>query len=158
MNAFSQSLIKKITSDARTLVERIEANQGFVIDEGGKIKHEWLQVCDKVFFGTWFVDGVKSGKIRPVVAKLDGKHSKHLRIKCGMPFDGYDIAYIAVANSVSAPKYIVTEDIDFWEPTEKVAKEERKQTIKAKRQGCVCKYLSGLEITVGTVAHGLAEL
>lgn len=106
MNAFSQSLIKKVTSDARTLVERLDANQGFAIDEGGKIKHEWLQVCDKVFFGTWFVDGVKSGKIRAVVAKLDGKHSKHLRIKCGMPFDGYDIAYIAVANSVSAPKYI----------------------------------------------------
>jgi hypothetical protein len=158
MNAFSQSLIKKMTTNARTLIEKIELNQGFAIDEGGKIKHEWLQVCDKVYFGTWFVDALKSGKIRAVVAKLDQQHSKKLRITCGMPAAGYDMAYIAVANSVAPPKYIVSEDIDFWEPSAKDGAEAKKQEIKTKRQGCVCKYLEGLGIIVGTIDQALAEL
>jgi hypothetical protein len=157
MNLFNQSLIKKEATGARTLVERIESTHGFVIDEGGQIEHQWLETCDKAYFGTWLVEGLKGGRIRKVVAVLEKQHRKKLRIDCGMPTKRAELTYVAVANSVDNLKYIVTEDIDFWEPSAKKADETRKQAIKTARSGCVSKYLQTLGIAVGTVAQGLSE-
>src|SRR5258708_790340 len=158
MNVFSQNLIRNEIADTRTLIEWIETTRGFAIDAGGKIKHQWLITCDKTFFGTWFIEGLKAGRIRQVVAKLDERHSRHLRINCGMPTAGFELTYVAVANVVDGLKYIVTDDIDFWEPSAKKKNEKTKQAIKAGRTGCVYKYTRSIGIAVGTVSQALAEV
>lgn len=158
MNLFSGSLIQDEITDARTLVERIKSSHGFAIDVGGKIQHQWLETCDKTFFGQWFVEGLKAGWIRQVAAKTGEADAKKLRIGCGMPSARHELAYIAVANVVTPPRYIVTDDIDFWEPKAKAADEKRKQEIKTRREGCVCQHLRKMKIVVGTVAQALAEL
>src|SRR5438552_1114140 len=100
MNQFSRSLVRNENTDARTLVEMIDATHGFVIDEGGKIKHQWLETCDQTYFGPWFIEGVKGGRIRKVVASLAKRHQKKLQLDCGMPIQRAEITYVAVANAV----------------------------------------------------------
>jgi len=158
MNAFSQSLIRRQATEARAVIELIGGTHGFAIDEKGRIQHQWLETCDQVFFGPWFVDALKSGKIRVVAAHLEANHKKKLRIDCGMPSARFEMEYVAVANRVLPPKYIVTDDIDFWEPRAKKSTEQRKQAIKTKRTGCVCEYLAALDIRIGTVSQALADL
>jgi hypothetical protein len=158
MNLFSRSLIRQEETNARTIVERIESTHGFAIDAGGKIKHQWLETCDKVYFGTWFVEALKAGRIREVVAKLPRQHEKHLRIRCGMPTGRAELTYVAVSNAVVLPRHIVTEDIDFWEPSAKAADEKTKQDFKNGRTGCVCRYLRLIGVTVATIQQALGEL
>jgi len=158
MNLFSESLIRDEVTDTRTLVEKIKSGHGFAIDVGGKLQHQWLETCDKTYFSQWFVEGLKGGWIRQVAAKIEKADEKKLKISCGMPSARHEFAYVAVANVVTPPKYIVTDDIDFWEPKEKGADEKRKQETKAKRKGCVCQHLRKMKIVVGTVPQALAEL
>lgn len=158
MNLFNQGVIEDETTDARQLVEKIEATHGFAIDAGGKIRQQWLETCDSVYFGTWFTEGLKTGRIHQVAPTISQADAKHLRITCGMPRARFEFTYVAVANRVTQPRYIVTEDIDFWEPKAKTASHERKEAIKATRTGCVCKHLGQMGIAVGTVAQGLVDL
>lgn len=155
MNSFSGSLIAKVNSPARSLVERIQSTYGFVIDAGGKVQQQWLATCDQVYFRQWFSDALKLGTIRLVAAKLPQQHAKHLRITCGMPTK--DFPFVTVANAAQ-PHYVVSEDIDFWEPTYKQCDEETKARTKANRQGCVCRYLKRIGVTVGTVNQASGDL
>jgi len=158
MNLFSESLIRGEITDTRTLVEKIKLSHGFAIDVGGKVQHQWLETCDKTYFSEWFFQGLKAGWIRPVSARIEKADEKQLKIGCGMPSARHELAYIAVANVVPPPRYVVTDDIDFWEPKAKDADEKRKHEIKVKRKGCVCQHLRKMKIVVGTVTQALAEL
>lgn len=156
MNAFTKSMITQSSTDAYSVVEQIRQGHGFVIDSGDLIKTQWIETCGKVF-GEWFVTQVQAGRIRMVEPKLDSGHRKHLRKDCGMPMRR-EVIYISVAAATDI-RYIVTEDIDFWEPAAKQRDEKAKARIRARREGLVCRYLSKhLQIRIGTPTMALSDL
>lgn len=160
MALFSQSTIRGQTSNVTLLVDKIKAGPKFAIDTGGKIQHQWLETCGPRRgqpFYEWFVQGLKDGYIRTVTAALGRHHLKYLEGKCGFPNDRFESTYIAVAN-VTEQRYVVTEDIHFYEPRHKYAGAATKTAAKLKRDGRVCRYLSKLNISVGTVDRALEEL
>lgn len=158
MCAFTESLIRKTDTRERAVVQRLEISHGFAIDHTGQIKHQWFETCGANVFGEWFIQGLKGGKIVEVRASLDKQHKKKLQQDCGMPTKRAEMMYVAVAN-VTALKYIVTNDIDFWEPKAKrQGNHEMHEQIKLKRSGAVSKYLKSMKIRVGTPAMALTEL
>lgn len=158
MHAFTKSLIKNDAAEERQLVEMLTQTHGFAIDTTGKMENQWLETCGRNVFGEWLIQGLKNGTIRKVEADLPEDHRKKLQQSCGMPIKR-EIMYVAVANA-TVLRYIVTNDIDFWDPkSKKQGKAERHQKIKQERLGAVCKYLArSMTITVGTPGMALAEL
>ena len=158
MHAFTKSLINKTDTHDKQLIEKLEKSHGFVIDTAGKMQHQWLETCGHMVFGEWLVQGLKGGIIRPVQADLPNNHKKKLQQDCGMPVKR-EIMYVAVANA-TALRYIVTNDIDFWDPkSKKQGKADQHDKIKRERRGAVCNYLAkSLKIYVGTTTMALAEL
>jgi hypothetical protein len=158
MHAFTKSLINKDGSTDKQLVEKLEKSHGFVIDSGGKMQHQWLETCGRVVFGEWLVKGLREGIVRQVQEDLPNNHKKKLQQGCGMPVKR-EIMYVAVANATKA-RYIVTNDIDFWDPkSKKQGNEAQHKKIKEERRGDVCRYLAkSMDIRVGTAAMALAEL
>lgn len=157
MAAFTKSLIHDTTSDERSIVERIRTNHGFVVDEQGQMQNQWFETCGLLLFGEWFIQQLREGTVRKVFAKLDQVHKKRLRNDCRMP-PKREMFYVSVA-AVTQKRYIVTEDIDFWEPTAKLLDQATKAKIRSRRAGRVCKYLKKeCKITVATSLMALAEL
>lgn len=158
MRMFSQDFIAEQESASRLLVEAILRTTGLVIDIGGKIQHEWFATCGDNFFKEWFLQQLKVGLIRHVSPEIATHHKSKLVKQYGFPTDGYDLVYVAVSN-VTTIKYIVTDDIDFFDPTLKCANKGTKDKAKEKRNGPVCKYLrNAMGIRVGIAGHALNEL
>ena len=159
MALFSKSRILEEVSSARTLIERSKEPGSFAIDSGGKIENQWLTTCGSKPgspFYEWFYQRLKEGVIRPLSGTLHKDDKKHLRIDCGFPNDRFEITYVEVAN-VSKTRYVVTEDIHFFEPSLKCDSESKKSKAKETRAGRVCVYLRKLNIRVGTIEHALVE-
>jgi hypothetical protein len=158
MKMFSHDFLAERDSESRQLIEKALHRHGLVIDIGGKIQHEWLATCGGLFFKEWFIQQMKLGLIRQVKPKIEVQHKKKLVIGHGMPTDGYDLVYVAVSN-VTVTRYIVTEDIDFFDPALKLADRNTKDKAKEKRNGPICKYLrNAMGIRVGLPTHAIAEL
>lgn len=84
--------------------------------------------------------------------------NRPLRIDCGFPSDPFEFTYIEVASSTEE-RYIVSEDMHFYEPSLKKASSKKKRAIMTKRQGCVSKYLLGeLDILVALRDIASAEI
>jgi len=93
-----------------------------------------------------------------VKASLAEEHKRALVLGLGFPKRGYDIAYVGAANATQK-KYIVTEDIDFFDPTHKKSSHEKKEKIRQARDCGVCLYLRRkLQITIGTPLQATREL
>ena len=153
---FYSDYLRGFDSPSRITVEQSIARLGIVVDEGGRIQHEWFGVCPGPFLREWFLEQVKLGRIRLVKSHIELHHKKKLKNDLGFPAD--DFTYIAVAN-VTQIRYIVTDDIDFHDPKLKCADHRRKLDAKETRRGAVCSYLrSHMRITVGTPAHAIREL
>ena len=155
---FTDAYLQETDSASRFLVEKLVAVHGIVVDEGGKIQCQWFQTCNQPFVQEWFFERVRDGSIRLVRPTVEPKHRKKLVNDLGFPPTGFELTYIWVANATSV-RYILTEDIDFFDPTLKKAEQAAKKYAKEKRRGQVCKYLRDkMDITVGTVAHAETEL
>ncbi len=160
MKGFTFNYIREEVCPARSLVEKIERTSGFAIDRGGKLRQQWLDTCGNRSgspFFEWFFQKVKEGVIREVDATLHHHRKKALWNDCGLPRDRYEITYIEVAN-VTDERYLVSEDIRFFDPTLKLADEDAKTYAKTNRRGRVCQYLKTMDICVGTVDHALDQL
>jgi hypothetical protein len=72
--------------------------------------------------------------------------------------EAWNEVYVGVAN-MTERRYIVTEDMDFFDPKHKKSGHETKERIKKERNCAVCAYLrKHLSIVVGTPLHAQAEL
>lgn len=157
MQGFTRSRIIETASDDRTVVELIAESHSFAIDVGGKMQNQWLETCGATYFGEWFFQNLREGVIKPVAAKLHESHKKKLAIECGMP-QKREIFYVAVA-VVTQKRYIVTRDMDFWEPKDKESDSGTREKIQLSRKGCVCRYLrKTLGVTVATPSMARQEL
>ena len=158
IKAFNDDYARNVDSTERVLIERIARTIGFVVDVGGKIKHQWFDLCRSVFLQEWYVANLYHGVIREVSPKNDARHRKKLVNDLGFPAKGFDLDYIFVANA-GTTRYILTEDMDFFDPSLKLADDKAKMRAKHERKGAVCRYLSKeMDICVGTASHAYEDL
>lgn len=127
------------------------------------ILHEWNSTCKNDILSSWITDGIKLGKIKYVDPSLDRNIIKKLHINYGLPKKNNgktsrDIEYIKCAN-VTSIKYILTYDIDFFDPRLKTAHERTKKNAKENRTGRLCRFLEKeLNIIVGLPSHCISDL
>jgi hypothetical protein len=166
MALFAKSFLPTLAAEtkvaeAKQLVDKIHLTIGFALDSGGKIEHQWSTTCGWKAgnpFREWFVQALKQGRIQLVVPAFPEQHKKKLRIDLGFPDDRFEQTYIGVAN-VTTIRYIVTEDMHFFEPKHKDADEQTKRRSRDERQGSVCRFLRRhMNIRVGMPAHAWQEL
>lgn len=109
-----------------------------VIDDGGHIKQQYTESrrgFGEQLFNIFFEDGVLSGKIHLVPSGGSGNLRRRL-LAAGLPRKELPYFYAAAASKAG---YIVSNDIDFFDPTLKRANEAAKARAKARRNGCVCR-------------------
>jgi hypothetical protein len=114
----------------------VDENQGHPI-----ILHEWKSCAShsnsELALDAWIADLMQRGKIKLFPFNKDLSLSSAL-IKFGVPKE--DIKYIKLACGIPA-HLIITNDIDFHDPTEKKSPEDRKKKIMKSKKGDVCKYI-----------------
>ena len=158
MSRFGQDMLASDQSLSGLLVERLVASHGLVIDYGGKIEHEWFTQCTHPLFREWYIQNLKLGHIRVVKGLIADEHKRALQTRLGFPKRGYDIVYVKVANDTQK-KYIVTDDLDFFDPKHKKSSHDTRERIKKQRDCGVCAYLDKrMGIKVGTPAHASVDL
>ncbi|MBI1956741.1 MAG: hypothetical protein HYS38_10135 [Acidobacteria bacterium] len=158
MRQFNEDTRANTRGPAKLLVDGIADSLGFAVDEGRKIEQQWLTTCQGLFLQEWFISQLYHGHIRAVRPTIQEQHKKKLHLKLGFPPSGYDRVYIGVAN-VTQTRYIVSGDMDFYDPKLKQANENAKSRARDARCGAVCQYLKNkMKIAVGTITHALGEL
>lgn len=123
------------------------------VDNGGKIEQEWCEQGIYEMISAWITDQIKTGKIIALSASLGRGKINKIFHEYGLDRTEKDIEYIKVAN-VTAFKYILSEDIHFYDPKKKQANHITKEKIKNRRNGRLQKYLAKeLKITVASLRH-----
>jgi len=138
-----------------SVLTEITQNFGLAISE--IIEHEWRKMFNEQYMNEWLTDEIKRGHIRYVNPFMDPSEIKIIRTKFGLN-DSRDRNYIKCAN-VTVIKYILTHDIDFFDPKKKKSnKIERSRTMN-QRKGCLCRYLKKVHgITIGMIEHCCNDL
>ena len=118
------------------------------------IEWEWKSTCPGLVLVEWLTDQIKKGRIVYVTEeKVPRNVMTTLIQKYGFPVKSRDRRYISCAYGTDT-KYILSEDIDFFDPKAKCASEKMKRRVKTLRGGALCKYLKKeLGITVGCLCH-----
>lgn len=157
MQEFLHEFLANVMGTARGVVEALGSGIGLAIDSGGKIRHEWFTTCENPYFKEWYAQARYLGKIREVKPEISEQHKKALQ-RLGLPNNSYDRVYISVANA-TATRYILSSDIDFFDPCLKHSNEKAKCRARDDRQGKLCRYLhKEMKIRVGTAIHAYAEI
>jgi hypothetical protein len=158
MCAFTKSMIQKADTAYTRLIESAMTATGLAVDDKDQIVQQWLDTCGQQVFGEWLVRQLTAGLVRPVATELEKRHINKLRKDFGFPASRYEATYILVAHA-SDPHMLVTEDIDFHDPTAKVQGSARRAQIMAEKCGPVCRYLRRtLKISVCSAEEALVAL
>jgi hypothetical protein len=118
-----------------------------IIDEKGHIRHEWTESCcgqQDEFLKQWINNRIVENKIQERPTKSNSAIRVRLR-EFGVPPKDHKYFYLAVANKSDA---IASDDIDFYDPTEKTSSSARKEKIKNNRRGPVCKFFQKQNIFI----------
>lgn len=93
-----------------------------IIDDGDQIENEWKSLVCHDWFDIWFSRMLTEEKIKMVTAKSCPQLAA-LLTKHGFPKNSRDIWYIRTAKSFlksnNATCFLITEDLDFFDPTKK---------------------------------------
>lgn len=120
-----------------------------------KVLAEWEGVCSAQVFVEWLTDQLKVGGVRRIQGrKIDWRIVKKMRLDCGFPCEDRDLEYIQCAHATESKRYIVSEDMDFYDPRAKSGEASMKRWAREERCGQFCRFLlRHLKIRVGTLRH-----
>jgi hypothetical protein len=139
------------------LVEFILSHHKIAIDRAGKIKQEWCGRTQPDVAEEWLTDQLKQDRVVLMAARMDNDIKNKIFNDFGLDRREKDIEYIKTAN-VTAMKYIVTEDIHFYDPKMKKANKATHERMKEGREGRLLRYLEKkLAITVASLRHLKAD-
>lgn len=88
MRAFMEDFLAGVSGTARIVVETVAERMGLAVDDGGKIKHEWLTTCQNPYFREWYLAQVYQGRVRELEARIPEHHRKAIS-RIGMPPEGH---------------------------------------------------------------------
>jgi hypothetical protein len=141
------------------LIEYIINYCGLAINDA--VEREWKNTTGDQFFCIWFDEYMLAQKIRYVAEsnKLTIHQKKKIHNDYGLPKKkSKDIDYIECAINTEI-KYILTDDIDFFDPKKKMASAREKFKVKNQRQGALCRFLKKeFEVVVGLPDHCYEDL
>lgn len=144
------------TGDLCDLIEKILKNCGIAISDS--MEREWRNTCGSQLFDVWFTDNLRDGHIQYITPYLDKQILKKIHNDFGLPKRGGDKDLIKAAN-VTTYKYILTNDIDLFDPKKKSVERKEKERIKKQRKGALCIFLrKELDIIVGLPEHCCGDL
>jgi len=150
--------MKFINTQISTLNEKVEKKYVITIDNRGFVETECIQSYNPVdVTRVWISQKEKVGKIRRIKPyPLEKTDIKPLLNKYGFPRN--DILYINLANSIPR-RYIISEDMDFYDPKSKNVCQKTKTKIINNRAGKLCKYLKKeFKIIVANIYNANNEL
>lgn len=119
-------------------------------DVGRIIEHEWRGVVDRDWFEAWLATSLASGLIQYLSPTRDPSLEKRLA-ELGFP-RSRDIVYVRIGLSVVAAHLacmFYTEDLDFYDPTQKGCAANRRRAILKAMAGPVPRLLakSGIQVS-----------
>lgn len=131
-----------LTEKAKLIFERVGVEDRAFLDETGHIEHEWRNVVEPEWFEPWYASLLNEG-----ATQIPTRTCQALRRKLeqlGFPRGSRDIWYVRTAKAV-VDRYdravIVTEDMDFYDPTQKQCNAKRRCRILLSGDGQVARYL-----------------
>lgn len=130
------------------------------VDDQGTIVQEWRSVVEPEWFDTWFTDQIRDG----VICEIDAAAEKQLKkalSNLGFPATGRDIWYARTCNSAAKVNgfcVLVSEDLDFYQPSEKGCSAARREKLLLTESGNVRKFFrKERSILVKPVARFVAD-
>ena len=126
------------------------------LDEGGIIEYEWRGVVENEWFFSWFGDMLVNGSIQKLPTNKD-KAIENKIIDKGFPASR-DHRYVQVAAAIirlelADESYLLSEDLDFYDPTKKSGKASTRKKILELGRGPVSKILKKYGINVFATCH-----
>jgi hypothetical protein len=131
-----------VTGDPSNLFERILLGAvRITFDDADHIKTEWESVVEREWFSRWFRQLFIDGDVH-LVTIVPCTFISHLQ-KFGFP-RGKDIRYLQVSmasTSAEDPVYLVTEDMDFFDPPHKASGLATRDRIKKNGSTSITNFL-----------------
>lgn len=142
ISIFQHERIANVSGIGTKAIDHIFSVGHIALDEGNFIREQWLNTASGSASGLnildWIADRMQENKIRLVTYPKTTPLNKALS-DYGMDLSDKVYVFVAVAG---AAKMIVSEDVDFHDPTKKKASGAEKDRIKKTKCGPVCIYLS----------------
>lgn len=148
----------KLTDATEAIFERVGVLDRIYLDDGEQIENEWRRMADPEWFEAWYASLLASDAalLVPVAGCSD------LRKKLeghGFPRGSRDFWYVRTAKAVAevfAEAILLTEDMDFYEPSKKGVSGKQRENILRCSGGQIAKHLRKKEkIRVTCVASHL---
>ena len=156
MSKFNKEYFFETPNDLSKLIIDVMNKYHLAINK--LLENEWKSTCGSQPFQYWLTDNIIANKIEFVNSNIDKNIMKKIYDKYGLPKNSGDKELIKIANATII-KYILTEDIDLFDPKEKNANHRRKEKIKQQRIGKLNIFLKKkLNITVGLCCHCCKDL
>jgi hypothetical protein len=120
------------------------------LDDGDHIKHEWSACVDPEWFTDWFFSITSTYNVAIIKPDKCADLVKKLYIDCGFPRSrDVWLVRVAVSESSNHSSLLLSEDMDFREPSQKLAPSRvRSRYIRGEMRGSVSKVLrkNGVEV------------
>lgn len=139
-----QEISKAIASENGELFQLISwiiANCGIAWNE--HIDVHWHTKCghrDEAFWA-WFEDQNQKRNVHIVPPVPLSEPIMHRISEFGLPPDSFNKHYLECANGTDRPRYIIADEIDLHDPTEKMSSLKRKEQIRKRESGALAKYI-----------------
>lgn len=139
MNYFQRERLLGEQGEAWNAIEAIKSVSSIALDADGHCEAEWLECAGgavPLALKDWIADMLASEKIQLFNFNCDNMFKELGAL--GVPKK--DHKWVRLARSAPSD-FIVTEDIDLFDPTKKCATNEKKQELKHAGSGPVAKHL-----------------
>ncbi len=130
-------------------IERLLQDGQLVLDEGGLCRQEWLDTASgpiQLNLNDWINDLIANNQLSLAAITPVGRHRKQLS-SLGVPKK--DHKWFALCRDSTAATFL-TEDIDFYDPREKLAGDGRRRRVMLSGSGPVKRFFraeAGTEVT-----------
>lgn len=132
-----------LTASPGRLFAHVGAGLTLFFDEGGQLRHEYRNAVNEEWLEGWYARMLSSGNAYEIPAQNHAPLCKAL-YAMGFPRTR-DIWYVRVAKSL-LDRYqnatLITEDIDFYEPSRKHCSAKERQEIIRGLKGVVARHLT----------------
>jgi hypothetical protein len=149
-----------LTGRAEPVFERLGSEDLAFLDQEGHIEHEWRSVIDREWFDPWYARLLSAGAATLIPVETCNMLRKQLE-RLGFPRSHKDIWYVRTAKAVAdhyGQVIIVTEDMHFYDPTQKKTNAKHRRRILLSGDGQVARYLRRKECIDIRCVAGYCEL
>lgn len=144
-----------LTSSVGGIFARLGEQDTAYLDDGGQIEHEWRNLVSPEWFDAWYAQQLNEGHAVPVpISDSCNLLRRKLEQDCGFPRRSRDFWYIKTAKTVTDKRskaVIATEDLDFFDPTEKESASKTREKILRSSTGPVVRILARELILIKSV-------